>query len=75
MQYRRLGKTNLSVSAVGVGTWQLSGLWGKHFEQSEVNEIFSRAGDLGINFVDTAECYGAGHLSERLIGSAIAQAR
>lgn len=75
MTYRRLGKTELSVSTVGIGTWQFSGTWGKHFEQPEVNEILSRARELGINFIDTAECYGFEHLSERLIGAAIAGQR
>jgi len=75
MQYRRLGSTGLDVSAVGVGTWQLSGLWGKQFEQREVDALFTRARELGINFIDTAECYGPGHLSERLIGNAIAGQR
>jgi aryl-alcohol dehydrogenase-like predicted oxidoreductase len=46
-------------------------MWGKHFEQEEVDAIFGRAVELGINFVDTAECYGSGHLSERFIGNAI----
>jgi aryl-alcohol dehydrogenase-like predicted oxidoreductase len=75
MQYRRLGKTGLSVSAVGLGTWQFAGVWGKEFDQQEVNGLFSRAGELGINFVDTAECYGQDHLSEQFIGSAIAGQR
>jgi len=75
MQYRRLGSTGLTVSAIGVGTWQLSGLWGKQFEQREVDSIFSRARELGVNFLDTAECYGPGHLSERLVGNALAGAR
>lgn len=70
MQYRRLGKTGLRVSVIGLGTWQLGGGWGKTFMQPEVNDLFSRAGELGINFVDTAECYGD-HLSEQLIGKAI----
>ncbi len=71
MQYRRLGRTELSVSVIGLGTWQLSGVWGKQFAQQEVDAIFARAHELGINFLDTAECYGPGHLSERLIGNAI----
>jgi len=37
MLYRRLGKTGLNVSVVGVGTWQLGGEWGKIYEQTEVN--------------------------------------
>lgn len=74
MKYRRLGKTELSVSAVGVGTWQLAGVWGKHFEQPEVDTMFSRARDLGLNFVDTAECYGD-HLAEEMVGNGIADHR
>lgn len=75
MQYRRLGSTELSVSVVGVGTWQFAGVWGKQFEQREVDEIMSAARTAGINFLDTAECYGPDHLSERLIGNALAGRR
>jgi aryl-alcohol dehydrogenase-like predicted oxidoreductase len=58
------------VSVVGVGTWQFGGEWGKDFEQSEVNAMFAAAREEGINFIDTAECYGD-HLSEQLIGRAL----
>jgi aryl-alcohol dehydrogenase-like predicted oxidoreductase len=70
MLYRRLGKTGLNVSVVGVGTWQLGGEWGKIYEQTEVNNMIARAKDLGINLIDTAECYGD-HTSEELVGNAI----
>jgi myo-inositol catabolism protein IolS len=70
MQYRRLGKTGLQVSVIGVGSWQFGGSWGKSFEQNEVSNILHRARELGINFIDTAECYGH-HLSESLIGQGI----
>lgn len=72
MKYRRLGKTDLTVSVVGVGTWQFGGEWGMDFTQAEVDEILSKAKDLGINLIDTAECYGD-HTSERLIGSYLKQ--
>ena len=68
MQYRTLGKTGLAVSVVGVGTWQYGGEWGKQFEQAEVDAILDRSAELGVNLIDTAECYGD-HLSEALIGS------
>ncbi len=74
MKYRRLGKTELNVSVVGVGTWQFGGEWGIDFSQGEVNAIFDAARESGINLVDTAECYGD-HLSERLVGKAIKQDR
>ena len=70
MRYRRLGKTGLNVSVIGLGTWQFGGEWGKAFAQDEVDRMFARARDLGINLVDTAECYGD-HLSESLVGGAI----
>jgi len=70
MKYRRLGKTNLDVSVVGVGTWQLGGEWGKTFEQAEVDAMLDKAAELGVNLIDTAECYGD-HLSEQLVGRAI----
>jgi aryl-alcohol dehydrogenase-like predicted oxidoreductase len=57
-----------------MGTWQLGGEWGKNFEQGEVDQMFDAARDAGINLIDTAECYGD-HLSEQLIGNAIARDR
>lgn len=74
MKYRRLGKTDLRVSVVGIGTWQLGGEWGKTFEQAEVDAMLAKAAELGVNLIDTAECYGD-HLSEELIGRAIKSRR
>jgi aryl-alcohol dehydrogenase-like predicted oxidoreductase len=74
MEYRRLGRTGLTVSAMGLGTWQFGGEWGRRFSPADVDQILGRARDLGINLVDTAECYGD-HLAESLIGSAIASQR
>jgi aryl-alcohol dehydrogenase-like predicted oxidoreductase len=74
MKYRRLGKTDLRVSVIGVGTWQFGGEWGKDFTPDEVTAMLRRARDLGINLIDTAECYGD-HTSESLIGGAVAGQR
>ncbi len=74
MKYRRLGKSDLKVSVIGVGTWQLGGEWGKDYTQAEADAMFRRAEDVGINLVDTAECYGD-HVSESLVGNAIASSR
>ena len=70
MKYRRLGSTELPVSVVGIGTWQFGGEWGRDYTVAEVRAILDRARELGINLLDTAECYGD-HVSERLIGEAI----
>jgi aryl-alcohol dehydrogenase-like predicted oxidoreductase len=67
MRYRILGSTGLRVSVIGVGTWQFGGEWGRTFSQAEADAILDKAAELGINFIDTAECYGD-HLSEGLIG-------
>ncbi len=67
MRFRVLGSTGLRVSVVGVGTWQFGGEWGRDFTQTEVDAILDAAADCGVNFIDTAECYGD-HLSERFIG-------
>ncbi|MGB7157126.1 MAG: aldo/keto reductase [Tepidisphaeraceae bacterium] len=74
MKYRTLGKTGLRVSVIGIGTWQLGGEWGKEFSQPEVDAMFDKGRQLGLNLIDTAECYGD-HTSERLIGGAIARDR
>ena len=70
MQYRRLGNTEMNISVIGLGTWQFGGEWGHDFSQAEVHAIVDAARETGINFIDTAECYGD-HLSERFVGEAI----
>jgi myo-inositol catabolism protein IolS len=70
MKYRVLGQTGLSVSTVGFGTWQFGGEWGRSFAPEDVKTLLFHAKDQGINFIDTAECYGDG-LSESLVGRAL----
>jgi aryl-alcohol dehydrogenase-like predicted oxidoreductase len=70
--YRVLGSTGLGVSVIGVGAWQFGGEWGHDFTQPEVDAILDAAAAEGINFIDTAECYGD-HLSELLIGDYLAR--
>jgi aryl-alcohol dehydrogenase-like predicted oxidoreductase len=75
---RALGKSGIEVSAMGLGCWAIGGPWtldGRQVGWSKVDDRESiraihRAIDLGINFFDTAACYGAGH-SERILGQAI----
>jgi aryl-alcohol dehydrogenase-like predicted oxidoreductase len=57
---------------IGIGTWQFGGEWGRSYSQGEVDAILDKAAELGINLIDTAECYGD-HLSERLIGDYLAR--
>jgi aryl-alcohol dehydrogenase-like predicted oxidoreductase len=72
--YRRLGRTGLRVSTIGLGGWQLGGEWGRAFSPTEADRLVGRAHDLGVNLIDTAECYGD-HESERLAGRAIRRDR
>ena len=73
MIYRTLGRTPLRPSVIGLGTWQFGGEWGVDFTQPEVDAILDAAADSGINFIDTAECYGPDHLSEKFIGNYLAR--
>jgi aryl-alcohol dehydrogenase-like predicted oxidoreductase len=57
----------MRISVIGIGAWQFGGEWAHDFSQAEVDDILDQAAACGINFIDTAECYGD-HLSERLIG-------
>jgi len=70
MKYRVLGKTGLETSVIGMGTDQFYGEWGQNFSQPVIDKIIDKAHELGINFIDTAECYGD-HLSESFVGNAI----
>lgn len=73
MLYRTLGLTGLRPSIIGVGTWQFGGEWGVDFSQAQVDAILDAAAESGINFIDTAECYGPDHLSEKLVGDFISR--
>jgi len=66
----RLGRTDLQVSPICFGTWQLGGDWGS-FDEREATAAVRRALDLGVNSFDTAQAYGFG-ASERLLGRALA---
>jgi len=70
MNYRRLGKTNIKVSEISLGTWQVGGKWGSGFDDKSANNILREAIDEGINFIDTADVYESG-MSEAAVGKAI----
>jgi len=70
MRYKQLGKTDLKVSVVAMGTWAIGGdAWGK-VEDAESIAAIQKAIDCGINLIDTAPAYGVGH-SEEIVGKAI----
>ena len=71
MKIRKLGKSGLSVSEVGLGAWQLGGDFGP-VEDNDAKAILEAADDANISFWDTADVYGAG-LSESRIGNHIAK--
>lgn len=72
MEYRKLGASGLSVSAVAMGCWALAGdaTWGPQTEADSIATIHA-ALDAGVTLFDTAEGYGAGD-SESLLGRALA---
>jgi aryl-alcohol dehydrogenase-like predicted oxidoreductase len=69
METARLGMTDLQVSRIAFGTWQLGGEWGS-FDEREAIAAIRHARELGINLFDTAQAYGFG-ASERLLGRAL----
>lgn len=70
MRTRKLGKTNLEVSVIGYGCMGLSHGYGVVPERNDSIKLIRQAYELGCNFFDTAEGYGAGD-NERIVGDAI----
>jgi aryl-alcohol dehydrogenase-like predicted oxidoreductase len=69
MQYRKLGRTGLEVSALGLGCSGLGGVFGDMPEQDAIRTVHT-AFDLGINYLDTAPLYGFTK-SEAVVGKAL----
>ena len=69
MNQVRLGRSNLQVSRIAFGAWELGGDWGATAESAAIATI-RQAADHGINFFDTAQGYGFG-ASEELIARAL----
>jgi aryl-alcohol dehydrogenase-like predicted oxidoreductase len=74
MRTRKLGWTDLNLTAIGLGTWAMGGgdwvwSWGPQNDQESIAAV-PRALELGINWIDTAPVYGLGH-SEEVVGQAL----
>ena len=69
MRHRTLGKSSLSVSAIGLGCMSMSGVYGKG-DDAESIAVIHRALELGVNFLDSSDMYGWGH-NEQLLARAI----
>jgi aryl-alcohol dehydrogenase-like predicted oxidoreductase len=74
MQKRKLGKSNLEVSAVGLGCMGMSFSYGPPKDVKEMTALLRAAVDRGITFFDTAEVYGP-FTNEGLVGEALAPFR
>jgi len=74
MQKRKLGKSNLEVSALGLGCMGLSHGYGPATDRSEAIALIRAAVERGVTFFDTAEVYGP-YLNEEVVGEALAPFR
>jgi aryl-alcohol dehydrogenase-like predicted oxidoreductase len=71
MQKRKLGKSNLEVSAIGLGCMGMSFSYGLPKDKKEMTDLLHAAVDRGVTFFDTAEVYGP-FTNEILVGEALA---
>ena len=74
MQKRKLGKSNLEVSAIGLGCMGMSFSYGPPKDKQEMISLLHAAVERGITFFDTAEVYGP-FINEELVGEALAPFR
>ena len=74
MQKRKLGKSNLEVSALGLGCMGMSFSYGPPKDKQEMTSLLRAAVERGITFFDTAEVYGP-FINEELVGEALAPFR
>jgi aryl-alcohol dehydrogenase-like predicted oxidoreductase len=74
MQKRKLGKSDLEVSAIGLGCMGMSFSYGPPKDKKEMTDLLHAAVDRGVTFFDTAEVYGP-FMNEELVGEALAPFR
>ena len=71
MKKRKLGKSNLEVSAIGLGCMSMTGAYGAVVEKEEMISLIRAAVERGVTFFDTAQVYGP-FANEELVGEALA---
>jgi aryl-alcohol dehydrogenase-like predicted oxidoreductase len=69
LEHRTLGKSNLSVSAIGLGCMSLSGIYGEA-DDAVSEDLIRHAIDSGVNHLDSSDMYGWGH-NEQVLGRAL----
>jgi aryl-alcohol dehydrogenase-like predicted oxidoreductase len=74
MQKRKLGKSNLEVSAIGLGCMSMSGAYGSGGQKEEMISVIRGAVERGVTYFDTAQTYGP-CANEELVGEALAPFR
>src|SRR5207302_3616850 len=74
MRKRKLGKSNLEVSAIGLGCMRMSFSYGPPKDKKEMTDLLHAAVERGVTFFDTAEVYGP-FTQEELVGESLAPFR
>jgi len=74
MKKRKLGKTNLEVSAIGLGCMGMTFAYGPPGDKQEMISLIRSAVERGVTFFDTAEVYGP-YTNEELVGEGLAPVR
>src|SRR4029079_7030886 len=73
MEYRQFGRSDIKVSAIGFGCWEIGGTYGP-IDAAQFEQAVHQALHCGVNCFDTAEAYGMG-ISEQALGSALGSRR
>jgi len=68
---RKLGRSDIEISAMGLGCWAIGGQWYGQVDDDESIRALHCGLDMGVNFLDTAEGYGENGHSETVIGKAL----
>ena len=75
MEFKKLGRSKVEISALGLGTWGIGGFSSRHLGGDEDAVQALRLGlELGMRFIDTAEVYASGH-SEEIVARAVGDER